>query len=277
MTKATTSRRAPVRYKAFAIAVVSGGLVLFLAGCSARPGPAEPSDTAAAPDPVHWAYEGDEGPDRWGELSADFTTCSTGTAQSPIDLPAQLPANPAMAIHLDLGTLPTVGEVLDTGHSHQFVSKTNGTEVDVDSKHYELLQMHAHTPSEHTIDGVPAAAEFHFVHENADGALLVVGVLAEVGEPNAQWQPFIGSAAGAAKSETVMSFSGLFPADPSFYAYEGSLTTPPCTEGLQWIVLQAPITLSVEQVEQLSRAHDHNARPAAPLGNRIIEGGTVSE
>ncbi len=262
-----------------AVAFVS--LLVTVTGCSAidvlfpasEPTPTTPS--TASPS-VDWEYTGDDGPDNWAELTEDFATCGTGAQQSPIDLPAQLPSAKADAVTIDTGLLPAVGEVVDTGHSSQFVPEAYQSSVEFDGETYELLQVHAHTPSEHTIDGEPAAAEFHFVHTDADGDLLVVGVLAVEGDANAQWQPFIESATGAADSETALNLSGLLPASSDYYAYEGSLTTPPCTEGVQWVVLQTPITLSVAQLEQLGGEHSHNARPIAPLGDREVTGGTAT-
>lgn len=271
----TTARRILVP------ALASATLLAALSGCSAidvlfpEPKPTDAASTPAA-STVDWEYTGEDGPENWAALTDDFATCGTGVQQSPIDLPAALPTAEADAVTIDLGILPAVGEVVDTGHSSQFVPEAYQSSVEFDGDTYELLQVHAHTPSEHTIDGVQAAAEFHFVHTDDDGELLVVGVLVQEGESNAQWQPFLESATGAAAPETALNLSGLLPADSGYYAYEGSLTTPPCTEGVQWVVLQTPITLSASQLEQLSGQHSHNSRPVAPLGDREITGGTVT-
>ncbi|MFB2554399.1 carbonic anhydrase [Herbiconiux liangxiaofengii] len=270
----------------FLIPTLVGAAAVALAGC-ASPGSASPTDSpapaaSAAPAP-HWSYDGAEGPGEWGHLSSEYSGCDTGSAQSPIDLPATVPT---AVEQLTLTTEPTEGDVVDTGHTIQLKDADDASTVTFEGDDYELAQMHFHTPSEHTVAGQPAAAEFHFVHANDDGELLVVGVLGTEGEESAAWAPFVDSlddvpaAAegeddddGPAAPELAVDIATLLPASLDHYAYEGSLTTPPCTEDVQWIVLSTPVQFSAGQLATLSGAHEHNSRPVMPLGDRVVTGG----
>lgn len=242
--------------------------LLAVSGCSA---------VAAAPDPApesapHWSYEDEDGPIHWSELTDDFSACSAGSSQSPIDLPAVVPTA-SEQITVEFGG-DASGTVADTGHTMQFTAAAGPSSVTTGDERYELLQMHVHTPSEHTIDGVPAAAEFHFVHADSDGELLVVGVLARDGAASASWQPVVDTFASGAEADLTADIATLMPQNLSYYGYEGSLTTPPCSEDVEWVVLSTPIELSSGQLDALATVHDHNARPVQPLGDRTVIGGS---
>ncbi|MFB2580025.1 carbonic anhydrase [Herbiconiux sp. P15] len=244
-----------------------------------------PSATATLTPAPHWSYGGEEGPSEWGHLGADYAGCDTGTAQSPIDLPASIPSASGQ---LTVTTERTEGEVVDTGHTIQLTDADDASTVTFEGDDYELAQMHFHTPSEHTVAGQPAAVEFHFVHSNDDGELLVVGVLGTEGEESATWAPFVdalddvpAAAEGegvddgeTAAPELAVDIATLLPASLDHYAYEGSLTTPPCTEDVQWIVLSTSVQFSADQIAALAAAHEHNSRPVMPLGDREVTGGT---
>jgi carbonic anhydrase len=245
-----------------------------LAGCSQAPtgsGPAAPQAPAA--QPAHWSYDGESGPGHWAELDADFETCAAGTDQSPIDLPAAVPA-PTTSIRLSAETAE--GDVFDSGHSMEIESDGEGDTLSFDGAEFELQQAHAHVPSEHTVNGQPAAAELHLVHADAAGNLLVLGILVTEGEASAALAPFIDAAAHPnADGEVSVDVAGLLPATLEHYEYSGSLTTPPCTENVQWVVLGTPISMSAEQIGTLQAVHSHNARPTQPLGDRAVIGGTA--
>lgn len=259
---------ATTRRTAFAVGTITLATVA-LAGCAADPAPV----AAPAKTTVEWGYEGAGDASHWGELDDAYGSCSTGLNQSPIDLPAQLPA-PADQILLSAGEAE--GEVVDVGHTFQFIADDEGTGIQYDNVDYEALQMHVHSPSEHTIDGVAAAAEFHFVHANANGDLLVVGVLAEEGAASSAWAPFVDAIEEGDDDDVTLDLPALLPASLDHYSYSGSLTTPPCAEGVQWIVLSTPIELSSSQIDELEEASHHNARPTQPLGSRVVIGGTGS-
>lgn len=239
-----------------------------LVGCA--PAGSEPSPTSVA-EPAHWSYDGDSGPASWSEVDADFEACAAGTNQSPIDLPATVPA---ATTSIELNADQAEGDVFDTGHAVEFESDGDGETLDFASEEYSLQQLHAHVPSEHTVNGQPAAAELHLVHADAAGDLLVLGILVTEGEASAALAPFIEAATHVEDEEEVaLDISAVLPASLENYEYSGSLTTPPCTEGVQWVVMGTPISMSAEQIETLEGAHSHNARPTQPVGERVVVGG----
>lgn len=242
--------------------------LLAVSGCSAVA--AEPP--ASEPSAPHWSYEGADGPAHWGDLAEDFDTCSSGAAQSPIDLPVRSPGGTGQ-VALDFSGSAT-GSVTDTGHAMQFTVSEGGSRVTTATSRYELLQLHVHTPSEHTIAGESAAAEFHFVHADSEGALLVVSVLARAGAASAAWQPIVSALEADEEGEFALDLGPLLPPTAVFSAYDGSLTTPPCTEEVEWIVLSTPVELSEQQLDDLAAHHPHNARTVQPLGDRAVTGGT---
>jgi carbonic anhydrase len=251
------------------IAALSG-LALILGGCSASTDAAAtstptPSATAEAAE-VHWTYEGEAGPENWGELSDEYGVCATGTHQSPIDLSTGSDIE-GDTLELDYGNVDE--HVTDTGHTFQLVADADA-EVDYNGVEYTLLQMHYHDPSEHTVDGEAAPIEFHFVHQDDEGNLLVIGVLATEGGDNAAYDTFVSGTEASEDTDGTVNLPDMLPESLDHFAYSGSLTTPPCTEGVQWIVLQTPVELSSEQIAQLQEAYPHNSRPVQPLNDREV-------
>lgn len=249
---------------AFAVSTVT------LVGC-AQPAP----DPSAAPvaEPAHWSYDGDSGPAAWAGLDPDFEACAAGTVQSPIDLPAAVPA-PSSSI--ELSAADAAGDVFDSGHAVEFESDGEGETLTIGGDEYSLQQLHAHVPSEHTIAGQPAAAELHLVNADAAGHLLVLGVLVTEGATSEALAPFIEAATQTADDDVTLDVSAVLPASLENYEYSGSLTTPPCTEDVQWVVMSTPISMSAAQITTLEGVHSHNARPTQPLGERVVVGGTAA-
>ena len=240
------------------------------------------SDSYDDEHPVHWGYEADNGPDAWSSMSSEWALCAEGREQSPIDL-----TNPAItelpAVDLDrpddgeFDVLTQAGVIgaLDNGHTIQVNSKT-GEKLTVGRKAYSLVQFHFHAPSEHTVDGRHLPMEMHFVHQADDGALAVVGVLVEEGAPNPGVAPLWAQLAEAPGTETTVELRAEF-AEPvfpgvgsGFYHYVGSLTTPPCSEGVQWYVRKTFTTLSKEQIAEFTAVYNHNNRPAQALNERTL-------
>ena len=226
---------------------------------------------AAAHANVPWSYEGAGGPENWGKISAEYATCGTGQRQSPIDL--------REGILVDLEPIqfayqPSPFSVVDNGHSIQ-VSIAGGS-LSLLGKHYQLVQLHFHTPSEEWINGKPLDMVVHMVHQSNDGKQAVVAVLLEKGSEN----PFIQTVWNnlpLEKNEVVMPPAltldpgRLLPENHAYYTYMGSLTTPPCTEGVLWLVLKQPQTISAEQLAIFSRFYKSNVRPVQPGFGRIIK------
>lgn len=227
--------------------------------------------STVAPTPTHhahWSYEGDTGPAHWGDLDPEYALCAQGTAQTPIDIAPtenQAVANPI--VRYQVGDVT----VVNNGHTVQ-ANAAPGNSIVVDSTEYSLAQMHFHAPSEHTIDGTPARAEVHFVHKSADGSLTVIGALIQAGDDNPAWTPYVEALDTAvdASTTTTLDWAALLPNDLVTYRYRGSLTTPPCSEGVNWMVLQTPITLSEAQIAAFTAAYDGNARPIQADNDRTV-------
>lgn len=232
-----------------------------LVGCAAG----SPPETTAHDAGAAWAYEGDGAPEHWGDLAGEYRACASGEQQSPIDLPA-----PRGGAALDLvGSGPVRGITADNGHTVQFTADDGATTA-IAGADLDLVQVHFHAGSEHTTAGEASAAEFHFVHADERGALTVVGVLAERGAHNPAYDDLVaGATAGAGRASTV-DVEAMLPAERSFATYQGSLTTPPCTEGVRWIVLERAVELGADQLADLEAAHVGNARPVQPLGDRTV-------
>jgi carbonic anhydrase len=243
-----------------------------LAACASAPAPAAPS--SAAP---HWSYDGDVGPSHWGALDPSFATCSSGTTQSPVDLPAtpqgggKAPATPTWS------AVPL--RVVNNGHTIQVDDAAPSSFV-VDGTTYALKNFHFHSPSEHTVNGRSYDVEMHFVHKTPDGKIAVVALLFNHGRTNDVLAPLWSAMPSAPRGEPVMKsdtidVQALLPKAPTFYRYDGSLTVPPCTEGVKWFVVvpdaAAPSELSDAQIAQLRAAlHGASNRPIQPLGGRSI-------
>jgi len=219
----------------------------------------------------HWTYTGEEGPQHWGDLSADYATCGAGHMQSPIDL-ADAEATGSVKIATDYKAVPLV--VLNNGHTVQFNTEGGGTLSEAGVT-YDLLQVHFHAPSEHVVNGKHAPLEAHFVHRSKDGALSVIGVFIVEGKANPALATLIKYLPTKVTPPTpiegaTINPNDLLPASMSMYRYMGSLTTPPCSEGVNWHVLSTDITASKEQIEALSAVLHMNARPVQPLNERLL-------
>ncbi len=220
---------------------------------------------------AHWGYEGPEGPEHWAELSKEYATCGTGTRQSPIDIPAAISAKlPVIKFDFEHATL----EILNNGHTIQ-VNHDEDSSITVSGEQFDLLQFHFHTPSENTVGGKHHDMELHMVHKSAKGQLAVVGVFMEAGKKNEVlsniWEHMPANAGDKKKVSSVRIHpADLLPADRSYSRFNGSLTTPPCSEGVKWFVMTNPIEVSAEQVKRFAKAISENNRPTQPLNGRFV-------
>lgn len=226
------------------------------------------SAAAFAGDQPHWTYEGHEGPEHWAELTPDFAACK-GNQQSPVDLTA---ASAGDNVDLALDWKPFAPTVTNNGHTIQAAAAGTPTTT-LGGKVYTLQQMHFHHPAEHAIGGRRAPMEAHFVNKGPDGRLLVLGVMIEEGAANGEiaklWE-VVPAAVGAAPAKADVDFAKLLPTGGKFYRYAGSLTTPPCSEIVEWIVFADPITASKEQVAAFAKLYPINSRPVQVLHERTI-------
>ena len=243
------------------LAVAAAAISVFLlAGCG-----------GASTSPAVWSYEGEEGPEHWGELDPSYALCADGSAQTPIDIvtPSSAAlADPEFAYEAGTAVVENTGRTI-------LANASPGSELRVDREEYPLAQVHFHAPSEHTIDGARSPVEAHFVHETEDERLAVVSVLLTAGESsNEAWQPFIDALTideGGESIEADLDWRAMLPADPSTIRYSGSLTTPPCTEGVSWLLMQQPVAVSAEQIGAFETAYSKNNRPVQPLNDRIVQ------
>ena len=244
------------------------------------PGPSTATTAPTAADPV-WHYEGDEGPAHWGTISAKFASCQSGRAQSPIDIVAPTRRDTSDAIVLKFA--PTslrivhhehVADAINNGHTIQ-VNYSEGDTLTVGGRAYRLVQYHFHAPSEHTVNGKQFPMEMHLVHTDAEGQLAVIGVLIVGGAHNAAFDPIWANLPVTKGVEhhlehVTVDVDALLPKSRTAYRYEGSLTTPPCSEGVKWFVMTTPIALSPAQIREFTTLFHGNNRPVQPVNDRPV-------
>ena len=212
-----------------------------------------------------WTYGGATGPERWAELDPANAACAVGQQESPIDLRDAIGADLGPLV-IDWSSMPAAAR--DTGHAIQ-LDAPEGSTMAVGGRTYRLLQFHVHQPAEHLLNGRRFPLEIHFVHAGPDGVLGVLGVFAEDGAASAPLQAMLdGLGEGSARPE--LDPTGFLPARRDFFRYEGSLTTPPCSETVDWVVLNDPITVSRAQIDAFERLHPGNTRPVQPLHRRFL-------
>lgn len=238
---------------------------------------ADEATPAAEPQPAHWTYEGEEGPEYWGELDPNYATCSGGTEQSPIDVVGAEGSDLA-DIDFTYGSVSPL-HIVNNGHTIQ-VNVPEGNSIVLDGTTYDLLQFHFHTPSEHAIDGQTEAMELHLVHKAEDGTLAVVGVLLREGAEHAGLKPVFEAMpvmAGPEQEVTgTVDLAALLPETRTTFRYMGSLTTPPCSEGVHWNLFNEPAEVSAAQVEAFRKIFELDARPVQPLNDRTVEEDTTA-
>ena len=225
---------------------------------------------------AHWGYEGDTGPAHWAELDRTFAPCAAGNAQSPVDIvPAKL-LKADWLTELQLTLRPTKLHAVNNGHTIQ-VDCDRGSSLTFEKVTYQLAQFHFHTPSEHLINGRGAAMELHAVFQDAAKHLAVIGALLQEQADDAE-NPFLAKfwhaipeKAGSVERELTVNLADGLPAEPGYWAYDGSLTTPPCSERVQWIVMKRPMPVSRAQLAKFRAIFSHNARPVQPLKDRLIK------
>ena len=222
---------------------------------------------------VHWSYSGETGPAHWGELSPDFKMCAEGKNQSPIDLTGMVTGK-LPNLKYDYGKSPLM--LVNNGHTIR-VNYAEGGDIWIGDERYHFLQFHFHSPSENQIEGESFPLEAHLVHANDQGELAVISVMFRIGPANPLldklWR-YTPSMAPSTMSVSTGSIrvADLLPSSRDYYAFDGSLTTPPCSEGVRWLVLKQPVTASAEQIEKFRSFfgdHDTN-RPLQPLNGRVI-------
>ncbi len=220
---------------------------------------------------AHWGYVGATGPDHWGSLNPAYEMCAKGVNQSPVNLTGFVEAE---LEPIDFHYTGLATEVVNNGHTIQ-ANYTAGSTIKTAGTVFELKQFHFHSPSENTIDGIYYPLEGHFVHVADDGAIAVVSVMYKIGAENEAlarlWKQMPQAAGEKEAMAAQVRAQDLMPEDRDYYRFNGSLTTPPCTEGVLWLVMKEPVEVSTEQVEQFFHTMHHaNNRPVQPIGARAV-------
>ena len=219
-----------------------------------------------------WGYIGEKGPEHWGEMSTDYALCADGSAQSPIDIRE---ASALDLVDIKFHYAHTENMIMNNGHTIQ-VNVEAGSYIVYNGIAYDLLQFHFHSPSEHTINGDAAAMEIHFVHIDPNsGILAVVGILLEQGDDDNEAYAGVMDSMPAEIGEPqamgeALALESLLPDQRTYFTYQGSLTTPPCSEVVRWLLLDTPVESSAAQIDAFTAIYDGIARPTQPLGKRDL-------
>jgi carbonic anhydrase len=217
----------------------------------------------------HWSYEGTTGPDQWGGLDPENAACATGGQQSPIDVAGPISARQP-ALKINWSKRPDT--IVNNGHTIQ-LDFAEGDTLHIGNRVYTLKQFHFHHPSEHLVEGKRFAMEAHFVHAGPDG-LGVLGVLMVAGTPNRTFRKIVSTMpreeGAPVPADPAIEPARLLPSERSYYHYEGSLTTPPCSESVDWIVLTHPIEVGEDDIAGFAKLFPNNARPVQNRERRFI-------
>lgn len=219
-----------------------------------------------------WGYQGADGPAKWGDLDPAYRACSVGTQQSPINIGDNTIR--AQLAPLKITWAKTADTIVNTGHGIQLNMGDSSTLSVGGGGNYRLVQFHFHRPSEHTINGASLPMEAHFVHENASGAAAVVGVLITTGKTNKAFTTIVltmpNRAGPPVKADPKIDPNAFLPAKRSYYRYAGSLTTPGCSETVDWLLLTDPIQVAEADIASFARLYPMNARPVQKLDRRFV-------
>ncbi|MFY0653799.1 MAG: carbonic anhydrase family protein [Cyclobacteriaceae bacterium] len=223
-------------------------------------------------DHHEWSYSGEYGPDHWMELDPSYSTCG-GSEQSPIDIHKVecKEVNKKLEFHYH----PFFVDLINNGHT--LIEKiVEPKALKFDEKNYSLLQFHFHTPSEHHVDGKEYPMEIHFVHQSLDNTYAVLAVLVKEGKHKNAFLAHFMKTLPTHVNEELKSFEKADPLETfpkhfeKFYYYRGSLTTPPCTEGINWIVLEEPVEATTEQIEAIHKIIKDDNRPIQDSNHRTV-------
>jgi carbonic anhydrase len=246
----------------------------FLAGCITAT--LLSSSLLASSHGSHWGYTGHGAPENWGDLSADFSMCKDGKNQSPINISPAVTVEASNMQKIDFNYSSEISSVINNGHTVQ-VNFEKGSSIKIDGMTFNLIQFHFHTPSENQIEGKHFPLEGHFVHAAKDGSLAVVALMFEDGVENTfikkVWEKMPHKAGGKnAISISAKEINALLPENKDYYRFTGSLTTPPCSEGVRWFVLKNYSTISKGQVKEFIGLFDNhpNIRPVQPINARKV-------
>lgn len=219
---------------------------------------------------AHWSYTGENDAAHWGDLSEDFAVCKTGKQQSPVDFSAtKAVKGKQLAYRYNVADY----KVENNGHTLQATPQGKAQTIVINGKTYTLKQFHFHTPSEHTFKGKHFPMEAHFVHQAEDGTLAVIGSVFKPGKNNPALSALIAKKLKAGESVDLknLNIQALLPKDSKSFQLKGSLTTPPCSENVTWVVLKTPVQADAAQFKAMRDIiGGENNRPVQPLNDREV-------
>ena len=225
---------------------------------------------------AHWSYKGETGPEHWGDINPDYAACTNGKEQSPINIETSQVIDDEKLEDLDINYKPTGFSLSNNGHTIQANPSTMDNSLVADNKEYKLAQFHFHTPSEHQFNGQNFDMELHLVHKDANNQLAVLGLMIKEGTAN----PYLEKAWNVLPTEETtedvkltetIDLMSLLPEDKDSFYYIGSLTTPPCSEAVKWVVLEESIEMSKEQIDKFRKIFPDNHRPVQSLNEREVK------
>lgn len=250
------------------------GIVHTVSASDSNPAQPEPAAADATPSAskheIHWGYQGEAAPDHWGELKPEFAACKEGKTQSPIDISqVKLTELPKIEFHYKASPL----KVINNGHTIQ-VNYQAGSFIKVGDTRYELLQFHFHNPSEHMTGSKSSPMEVHLVHKTAAGQLGVIGILMQQGNGHSLvdkiWNHLPKQEGKEEHKKMTVNAADFLPKNKTYFNYSGSLTTPPCSENVNWMVMTTPIQVSEKQIAQFNKIFPISARPVQPVNDRVV-------
>jgi len=234
------------------------------------------SSLFAGVNATHWGYTGHGSPEHWSDLDPKYFMCKAGSNQSPINIVKDVIVTTSEGLEpISFNYTTTAKSVVNNGHTIQ-VNMKKGSYINIDGIKFDLLQFHFHTPSENQIDGQHFPLEAHFVHASKDGKLAVVAMMFEDGKENKFlkkiWSQMPNSSGNKNScGDEPVTINDFLPKDRAYYRFDGSLTTPPCSEGVRWFVLQEYSTVNAAQVNKFKKLmHGHDNRPIQPINARKV-------
>lgn len=225
---------------------------------------------------AHWRYSGEAGPEHWGTLSPKFALCQSGKNQSPIDITESHAVGTTKLAKLSVFYHPAILNIVNNGHTIEAIYPA-GSYIKIGQHRYDLLQYHLHTPSEHTRNGIHYPLEMHLVHKDRQGNLAVIAIIFKEGKANPYLDKIILNAPVALNAPRLakgisLSPEKFFPKNKTFFKYSGSLTTPPCSEGVYWTVFKYMAEASAEQIKELNQMLGKNNRPVQqPYARNVLK------
>lgn len=265
-----------MKHHHLAVAIMVASAVGFTACTSTPQAPEVPPSQPViveSDEQASWSYSGNTGPEYWGDVEG-AETCGIGQEQSPINI-ARVTASAADAPVFNYSQSASLS-IEDNGHTIVYTPNNADSTITINNEPFELKQFHYHTPSEHQFGSQSYPAEVHFVHANNDGNLAVVGVMLEPGPANSAMRVLLNGTQISASNRTQydvenIDLTTLIPSMPTFYHYQGSLTTPPCSEEVQWFVTKEPLPVAGDQLAIMTTLYEGNNRPIQPQGSRTVE------